>query len=501
MPPSQELTFVGSFLALLNFLAAEGHGEGMGEEPRAWLKNSVVFPPMPAPRFHPLARLILSVAGIVLAQVILVLVVQAAVSTAASLNHRASGPLLDDFVGSHALLLSVLACPPMLIWLYFCRKAFDRRSFVSLGLRVRRCVRDSLLGVWCGATAIALLFGLLYLLAGAAYGHLPIISWSPDAFATAPIITLAMLLLYAGAFCVLGFMEEISFRGYGLHNLVAWIGTRNAIFAQAGIFALVHLPNVLQQTDVTHASSAGLGHALWDMRWGIINIALIGVFFALGYLKTGSLWFPIGFHVSWNFFQGCVFSFPVSGIDVYHLLDIKEVTDVQSALLTGGTFGGEGSILLAPIICAMIYVLWHQPDHPQALLDLALLPQTKPEYQPVTAPAQNLAADSETSPYAAIKTTLRGNKNGPSQSAHEADNVPLSFGVLPRSAPLEPPPIVTVAMAAEAALPAPVIVEPLVVQSPAPPVATVNPPVTVKPAPAPPPTPKAPTGKPPAPRW
>ena len=66
---------------------------------------------------------------------------------------------------------------------------------------------------------------------------------------------------------------------------------------------------------------------------------VVGLFFGLAYLKTGSLWFPIGFHAAWDFCQGCIFSLPVSGAKVFRLLDVG-ITG--SPLVTGGAFGGEG---------------------------------------------------------------------------------------------------------------------------------------------------------------
>ena len=48
----------------------------------------------------------------------------------------------------------------------------------------------------------------------------------------------------------------------------------------------------------------------------IFNVALIGVLFSYLFIKTGRLWAPIGFHFTWNFFQGYIFGVPVSGTNV-----------------------------------------------------------------------------------------------------------------------------------------------------------------------------------------
>jgi hypothetical protein len=123
-----------------------------------------------------------------------------------------------------------------------------------------------------------------------------------------------------------------------------------------------------QATNAGVATSPSLVNALMDTRVAMLNITLIGVFFALSYIKTGSLWFPIGFHAAWNFFLGCIWSMPVSGVGTFRVLD---VSISSNALLTGGDFGAEGSILLTPLLLVLLWVVWQEADHPQALADLA----------------------------------------------------------------------------------------------------------------------------------
>src|SRR5690625_4311145 len=81
---------------------------------------------------------------------------------------------------------------------------------------------------------------------------------------------------------------------------------------------------------------------------GLINIALVGLLFAYMFDVTNSLLLPIGYHITWNFFQGAVFGFPVSGIAPYGMYKI----DVSNGIdfLTGGTFGLEGGVLATILI-------------------------------------------------------------------------------------------------------------------------------------------------------
>ena len=72
----------------------------------------------------------------------------------------------------------------------------------------------------------------------------------------------------------------------------------------------------------------------------------------LYYIYRQNLWFPIALHFSWNFFQGPIFGFEVSGIELNSLI-VQEITG--SDLLTGGDFGLEGSALLSVLLLLSIF--------------------------------------------------------------------------------------------------------------------------------------------------
>ena len=85
--------------------------------------------------------------------------------------------------------------------------------------------------------------------------------------------------------------------------------------------------------------------AFSTIRPSFVGIFLAGAFLALGYLTTRQLWLPIGLHIGWNFFEGVVFGFPVSGTETYSLL----ITNmVGPDLWTGGPFGPEAGIVVLP---------------------------------------------------------------------------------------------------------------------------------------------------------
>jgi len=80
---------------------------------------------------------------------------------------------------------------------------------------------------------------------------------------------------------------------------------------------------------------------------GIFNIFLVGILFAYMFIKTGNLWMPIGYHITWNFFQGNVFGFSVSGITMEGVYAVEYLED---NIITGGNFGLEGGVLATVVI-------------------------------------------------------------------------------------------------------------------------------------------------------
>ncbi|HEX9996396.1 MAG TPA: CPBP family glutamic-type intramembrane protease [Abditibacterium sp.] len=321
---------------------------------------------MPAPQFHPFARLFFCAAGLLGATIVMGLVFLVGSVIATVWTGLSPAGQLADISARYALPLTVLSYPVQVLWVSWCRTRFDRRSFVSLGLRARRALPDWSRGAATGALSIALLWSILWITGG-----ISVVGWSPEAFEAGLDRAILALIGYAIAFLAVGFFEELLFRGYALHNFNSWLGWKSAVAAQAIIFALIHLGNVVGASRDAKLAAFG----------ALPSLILIAVFFALCYRKTGSLWFPIGFHFAWNFCLGCVFSLPVSGIETFRLL---EVESNPSSWLSGGAFGAEGSFLLIPILLALIFYISKAPDHPQAILDLGLLTHADPPIEVIT---------------------------------------------------------------------------------------------------------------------
>ena len=88
---------------------------------------------------------------------------------------------------------------------------------------------------------------------------------------------------------------------------------------------------------------------------GILGAIVIGFFFCLTLRRTGSLWFAIGFHVSWDWGESYLYSVPDSGgVAPGHLLH----SSLQGPRwLTGGSVGPEGSVFLF-VLLALLWVVF-----------------------------------------------------------------------------------------------------------------------------------------------
>jgi hypothetical protein len=145
------------------------------------------------------------------------------------------------------------------------------------------------------------------------------------------------------AFLALGFSEEFLFRGYALKTLAEGIGFWPAAVFLSSIFGLVHFLFKPNENWIDMAS-----------------VALYGVLWSLMLRRTGSLWFPVGFHAASDYTDMIVFGEPNTGNAGQpipgHLLDMRFH---GPDWLTGGGRGTEASILVFAILAGLFY-LFHK---------------------------------------------------------------------------------------------------------------------------------------------
>ncbi len=203
------------------------------------------------------------------------------------------------------------------------RRFLDRRDIRSLGLGLsHHWFSDLTAGVIIAGPMLGVIFAIEWSL-----GWLTVDGFGWEG-RTASAVAAQIAFLFV-IFILVGIAEELMFRGYWLANLQESLGTRWALILSSFAFGLAH------------AANPGFGSP------ALIGLLLAGLLFAFAVLRTGNLWLAIGLHIGWNFVEGPILGYQVSGLEMFRLIE-QQVAGPK--LLTGGAFGPEAGLLLAPAL-------------------------------------------------------------------------------------------------------------------------------------------------------
>lgn len=226
------------------------------------------------------------------------------------------------------LILQILTTIPIILLVYLFRRFVDRKPFFTLGFSIKSRISDILwgllvaIGIIGGGTLILKLFGYIEII--------------PDVFNS------RSLFLSFALFIIVSINEEVLVRGYILNNLLSTkLNKYLALSISALIFALLH----------------GLN---FNLSWiGMLNLLLAGLVLGAAYIFTQNLWFPISLHLFWNFIQGPVLGYNVSGQGTDSLLKLNQI---GSNSINGGDFGFEGSLvctILTAVTTLIIFIYFN----------------------------------------------------------------------------------------------------------------------------------------------
>ncbi len=217
---------------------------------------------------------------------------------------------------------------------YACAHILEELPWRSLGASFHKgWLKDLVIGSALGFLTLAV--GVVVAMAGRGVSFsINPVNWS----AVIKSMIGSVVLLVVAAFA-----EEAMFRGYALQTLtrakLAWLGVALTL----ALFGVAHLTNPNTVPGFT-----------------FINTSIAGLWFAIAYLRTRSLWLPLGLHWAWNWALGWFFGLPVSGLKVASH-PLMTASDTGPFWLTGGTYGIEGGLAGTIALALGTLVIWLIP--------------------------------------------------------------------------------------------------------------------------------------------
>jgi membrane protease YdiL (CAAX protease family) len=226
-----------------------------------------------------------------------------------------------------------------------CAKLLEGLPWRSLGWTIHAGWGiDWLKGTLMGALSLGL--AALIIFAGGGYKF---------SFAAAgTVATLKTLFISGFVFIVAASAEEALFRGYPLQTMTRARLALVGLVLTSLVFAYVHKDNPNNPPGLPPFTYMGL----YFINFPFINTALAGAWLAVGYLRTRSLWFPLGLHWSWNWTMGSLLGLPVSGIESLSVSPLLRAADAGPVWLTGGAYGVEGGAACTLAILVSTVFIW-----------------------------------------------------------------------------------------------------------------------------------------------
>ncbi|WP_297416747.1 CPBP family intramembrane glutamic endopeptidase [Clostridium sp.] len=231
---------------------------------------------------------------------------------------------MNHFPGA---FLSLLQCLIMIFFVILFWKIWEKRKVSDMGFtNIKSSWRDLGIGLLCGAISFTIVAIILLCTRSVELVN----SFNKPIFSMSLIIQLIL-------FIFVGINEELFARGYCMTVLKQ---TKNAyvpVIVSSIIFALMHSMN------------QGISLIAY------INLFLFGISMGYIFIKTKNIWIGIGYHITWNYFQGDIFGFLVSGNTTDSIYTIKTV---NPNIINGGSFGPEGGLVVTVLLLVTILIIY-----------------------------------------------------------------------------------------------------------------------------------------------
>lgn len=239
-------------------------------------------------------------------------------------------PLFSNNKDLLSLLITLFSFVFISLLVFFRVKVIEKRSLSSIGFNKNNWLKKYSLGFLIDLAMMSIIVLILL-----PFGYITI---EKNPIQPVGVSAIASVLVILFGWIIQGATEEIVTRGWLLNILSTKYNIGVGLLISSTLFGLMHLTN----PNVNYIA--------------VINIILVGLFYGLYVIKTNDLWAVCGMHSAWNFAQGNLFGFEVSGLDV-SVGSLIDLNLVGSDFVTGGIFGPEAGITATFILLASIGIL------------------------------------------------------------------------------------------------------------------------------------------------
>ena len=209
-------------------------------------------------------------------------------------------------------------------------KFIEKRKISTLGFGREKWIKNYTKGFFTGILMMSIVVLLLFI-----FGCIEVEKNPNQPVGISALGGVVFILL---GWIIQGATEEIVTRGWFMNVIGARYNISFGLILSSTIFGLLHLLN----PDVNYLA--------------VINIILVGFFFGIYALKNKDLWAVCGMHTAWNFAQGNIFGFEVSGINV-EVASIFDLNLVGSNVISGGSFGPEAGLVSTCVLLSSILLV------------------------------------------------------------------------------------------------------------------------------------------------
>ena len=246
---------------------------------------------------------------------------------------------IQEFFYHYFLYYELFSFVIILFLFMFWVKVIEKNALSSLGFVKRNWLKYLAWGILLSLLQMGVI-ALVYQVSGIGSFELNELSLEPILF----ILGLFPFWLLQGG------TEEVATRGWLLTRIAARTNLPLAIGISSSLFGILHLGNA----GVTFLS--------------VLNIILDGVLAALLFIYTDSIWLVVAQHGTWNYVQGNLLGFQVSGTGA----DASIFTFTMGSgpdWLTGGEFGAEGSIITTLVLLLSIVFVYRLGERRERVVE------------------------------------------------------------------------------------------------------------------------------------